>query len=155
MWYGFLLINGDERTLNIKPKFREVIIMETADCGVLVLKNNEQVRDLAKGTLVLGGFKDDNIFLAKNVKEAKKIILSQEIDLVLTGIGTLEEEGPALLSWMTKTGIRGKMKVIFYSGGDEDYVREKVDEYGADAFLSLPVDRGVFVAIIKEIVREI
>lgn len=129
--------------------------METADCGVLILKNDEIARGVSKSLLAQGGFKDDNIFLARNVKEAKKIILSQEIDLVLTGVGKEEEEGPALLAWMNKAGVRGQMKVIFYSGGDKDEVREKAYKYGADGVIITPVGLGTFTAIVKSTVREI
>ncbi len=134
--------------------------MELEKCKVLILKNDEDVRDIAKVMLGREGFKDKNIFLAKNVEDAKEIINilrlnNERINLVLTGIGIAEEEGPVLLKWTEKEGIRKKIKVIFYSGGGEHYIRQQAEKHGADAFISLPVfDEKKFIAVIKEMAEK-
>ena len=128
--------------------------MKAEECRVLVLKNDEQVRDVTKRMLVLMDFKEDNIFLAGNIQEAKEILAGSSINLVLSGIGVNEEEGPKILAWIEECGVREKISFIFYSGAGESYIKQKTEDYGADGYISVPTITMEFVLKIKEVLSE-
>ena len=123
--------------------------MKMEECGVLVLKD-EQVGNITKEMLARMGFREDNIFLAKNIEEAKDIIASQRFSLILVGV----EEGPVLLKWAQAIGIRQLISLIFYSGGGEYYIRQKAKDCGADGYISSPPTLDEFMLKIKLALKE-
>ncbi len=119
--------------------------MQLSDCRVMVLKNDEQARDTTKEMLARMGFRENNIFLAKNIEEAKDIIASQRFNLILVGV----DEGHILLKWLQIKGIRKLISFIFYSGGGEHYIRQKAKDCGADGYISSPPTLDEFMLKIK------
>ncbi len=112
--------------------------MEIQDCRVLILQKFEVVGDYLKDVAITCGVKENNIYFTDDVGMAKELIgANKKINLVITRIGFYETIGPNLLKWMKNEGIREKIAVYFYSGGDEAWVKEKFEEYKADGFLPL------------------
>ena len=128
--------------------------MDIKDCKFLVLKNEEAVRSVTKKILVSIGAVEDKIYLMETAEQAKIILAAAKIDLILSGIGTTEEEGPELMDWLKKNNRRDKSIFILYSGGEEDYVIKKAHEIDADWSISLPIHLKSFTKVIEWFVKK-
>jgi len=128
--------------------------MDINSCKILVLKNAEAARSVTRNMLVKIGAAKDNIYLAETVEQAKTILTDTAIELILSGIGTAEEEAPELMDWMKKNNRRERVIFILYSGGGEDYVEKKANELGAEWSISIPVDLKFFAKVIEHFVEK-
>lgn len=129
--------------------------MDIKDCRVLVFKKDKQVRDVTLKMLSQIGFEENNIFLAGDIKEVEEIIIDrQKIRLILAGIG----EGYKFLNWYGKCNIKfnieRRMIFVFYSGGGEHHIRQLAEAYGADGYISLPVDTVTLESKLREILSK-
>lgn len=129
--------------------------MDQKDCKVLILKGNKAVGELTKDFLIKFGFVESNIFLTDDAGQAERYLNSQDVDLIITGIGGAEEEGPVLLKWLEAEDLRDKIKVIFYSGAEEGEIQRKVKKYRADSYIPMPVGFSIFRTAVLEIVETI
>ena len=124
--------------------------MKIGDCTVLVVKDWDTTSPTTiREMLVHIGFAKTNIYLPDSLDEAKKILTQEKISLILSGIGTHEEIGPELIIWLKDIGIRNELIFVFYSGGGEHYIKQKVSDYGANDYISLPARIGDVAEKIK------
>jgi DNA-binding NtrC family response regulator len=102
---------------------------------ILIVDDEKDIRDSLKDILIDEGYE---IYLAANALEAKKIKLSQTIDLILLDIWMPDIDGLSLLKeWVSKNEIN--CPVIMMSGHGTIDTAIEATKIGATNFLEKPI----------------
>ncbi len=90
------------------------------------------------------------VFEAAGQSEAKEIIQRNNIDVVLLGLGGLQQERLAMLGWIKRA--RPFTEVILLTSSDDHslYASMQAMKLGAFDDLLIPLDMGVLLARIEE-----
>jgi PAS domain S-box-containing protein len=115
---------------------------------ILIVDDEEGVRDVAKGMLEREGF---SVITAEDGSEAVRIFpsISPEIDAVLLDLSMPQMDGGQVLQEMRR--IRPDVKVILCSGYMEGRVRELSDGPGQASFLHKPFDSETLLRTLREV----
>ena len=109
--------------------------MDKLKIKLLIVDDEKDIRDSLKDILIDEGYK---IYLAANALEAKKIKLSQTIDLILLDIWMPDIDGLSLLKeWASKNEIN--CPVIMMSGHGTIDTAIEATKIGATNFLEKPI----------------
>jgi len=115
---------------------------------VLVVEDEEMVRELVGGILESSGYK---VIKAKTPREAISIVRNstERADLLITDVVMPEMTGTELASTLAQE-IPG-MKVLYMSGHSGDPLIEVELNSGRDVFLQKPFGRDVLIRKVREI----
>ena len=109
--------------------------MDKLKIKLLIVDDEKDIRDSLKDILIDEGYE---IYLAANALEAKKIKLSQTIDLILLDIWMPDIDGLSLLKeWVSKNEIN--CPVIMMSGHGTIDTAIEATKIGATNFLEKPI----------------
>ena len=109
--------------------------MDKLEIKLLIVDDEKDIRDSLKDILIDEGYE---IYLAANALEAKKIKLSQTIDLILLDIWMPDIDGLSLLKeWVSKNEIN--CPVIMMSGHGTIDTAIEATKIGATNFLEKPI----------------
>jgi len=109
--------------------------MDKLKIKILIVDDEKDIRDSLKDILIDEGYE---IYLAKNALEAKKIKLSQTIDLILLDIWMPDIDGLTLLKeWASNNEIN--CPVIMMSGHGTIDTAIEATKIGATDFLEKPI----------------
>jgi PAS domain S-box-containing protein len=115
---------------------------------ILVVDDEEGVRDVAKGMLEREGFR---VITAEDGREAVRIFrtVSAEIDAVLLDLSMPHMDGGEALREMRR--LRADVKAILCSGYLEDRARGLCDGPGQASFLRKPYDSETLLGTLREV----
>jgi len=115
---------------------------------ILVVDDEEGVRDVARGMLEREGF---SVITAEDGREAVRIFpsVAGEIDAVLLDLSMPKMDGGEVLREMRR--IRSDVKVILCSGYMEGRARELSDGPGQASFLHKPFDSETLLRTLREV----
>jgi CheY-like chemotaxis protein len=115
---------------------------------ILVVDDEEGVRDVAKGMLEREGF---TVITAEDGREAVRIFpsVSEEIDAVLLDLSMPHMDGGEVLSEMRR--LCPDVKVLLCSGYLEGRARELCEGPGKASFLRKPFDSQTLVRTLREV----
>ena len=115
---------------------------------ILVVDDEEGVRDVARGMLEREGFR---VITAEDGREAVRIFraVSEEIDAVLLDLSMPDMGGGEVLREMRR--LRSDVKAILCSGYLESRARELCDGPGQVSFLPKPYDSETLLGTLREV----
>lgn len=116
---------------------------------ILVVDDEEDLRETLAEFLTEQGY---SVLTAPDGLAAKKILITQKIDLVLTDIRMPNMNGVDLLKFSKALPDAPKVIVIT---GFSDYSREQVESLGASAFLNKPFDLDKLLSTVKGLAIEL
>jgi len=140
--------------------------------SILIVDDEETVRDVCRQMLVFSGMPERNVFLASNNEEACEIFQANEnITLVLCDISRIsfrilfasvdnlpvfisqkirENNGHSLIDDLRECSDRDFMFII-NSGYDKEDIRQVSEEYGASGYMQKPITREALVKIVRKL----
>ena len=117
---------------------------------ILVVDDAKFARNLTKRALIEGGY--ENIIEAATAKEALKVFLSVNPDLVLLDITLTDSNDLSLLEDMLKA--RPGAKIIMNSAIGQDLIIADALELGAMDFITKPFDGTELIQTVKAVLEQ-
>ena len=144
-----ILLPAAEASFAARPEDRRAQGRDSRGGGkILVVDDEEGVRDVAKGMLEREGF---SVITAEDGREAVRIFpsVSEEIDAVLLDLSMPHMDGGEVLREMRR--LCPEVKVILCSGYMDGRVRELCDGPGQVSFLRKPFDSESLARTLHEV----
>ena len=144
-----ILLPAAEASVAARPEDRGSQGRDSPGGGkILVVDDEEGVRDVAKGMLEREGF---SVITAEDGREAVRIFpsVSEEIDAVLLDLSMPHMDGAEVLREMRR--LCPEVKVILCSGYMEGTVRDLCDGPGRVSFLRKPFDSETLARTLREV----
>ncbi len=116
---------------------------------ILVVDDEEDLRETIAEFLTEQGY---SVLTACDGLAAKKVLITQKIDLVLTDIRMPNMNGVDLLKF--SRALPDAPKVIVASGFS-DYSRDDIERLGASAYLTKPFDLDKLLTTVKGLALEL
>jgi two-component system phosphate regulon response regulator OmpR len=117
---------------------------------ILIVDDDEKIRELLKISLENNDF---TVWTAKSSIEAKPILCSQDVDLMILDVMMPHENGFSFLKSLRKEGCN--LPVLFLSAKDQPIDKIEGFYQGADDYVSKPFDPDELMMRIRAILRRI
>ncbi len=117
---------------------------------ILVCEDNPITLKTIAFTLIKSGYE---VFQAEDGDQGIEILMSDEIDLVITDINMPYTKGLELVRYVN-TQMESKIPVIIISGITLDETKDHARELGAAGYLTKPFDPGVLLDLIQSVVEK-
>jgi twitching motility two-component system response regulator PilH len=115
-------------------------------CTILVIDDNVEILTEIKEILLEGGF---SVLEAMTGKQAKEMIGTQDLDLVITDVVMPEMTGYEICRWIREESRNHDLPVIICSGKNETIDRYWGMKQGADAYIAKPFELHTLLDTIK------
>lgn len=118
---------------------------------ILVVDDSEIVLDMARDALEEGGFE---VVTAVNAKEADKYIFCPDKpDLIILDVMLPILDGDKKAKQLKENEVTRGIPILLLSSKQEDELRWRVQESGADGFIRKPFGHRQLVAKVEETLR--
>ncbi len=117
---------------------------------ILIVDDDEKIRELLKISLENNDFR---VWTARSSIEAKPILCSQDVDLMILDVMMPHENGFSFLKSLRKEGWN--LPVLFLSAKDQPIDKVEGFYQGADDYVSKPFDPDELIMRIRAILRRV
>ena len=120
-------------------------------CNVLVVDDSGTARMIIKQCLSIIGLQGKAFFEAANGRDALEMLKEKNIDLIVTDLNMPVMDGESLLREIKGNPAWKKIPVIIITSSSNDAREKTLQEVGAEAVVSKPVNPAVLSAAWKKI----
>ena len=120
---------------------------------VLIVDDDRATVDVIRDTVCWDSLDVYDVFTAYNIKEAKKILLAEQIDIVISDIEMPQGSGIDLLEWYREQELEGEF-LLLTCHESFDYAKHAMQLHAFE-YLLKPFDVNVMEATLRKIIRDI
>jgi len=114
---------------------------------ILVIEDNEDIRELIEETLLLSGYR---VIAADNGKAGLALLRTTDPDLILCDIMMPEVDGYEILRILNERKNYRKIPFIFMTAKSSSSEKQKAIELGVDNYLIKPFDDTLLLSAVKD-----
>ena len=118
---------------------------------VLIVDDDRATVDVIRDTVCWDSLDVYDVFTAYNIKEAKKILMAEQIDIVISDIEMPQMDGHRLTKLIKSDEVLKKIPVFLFSSLIDETMKRKGISVGADEQFSKPQIASLVQAIIKRV----
>ena len=120
---------------------------------ILIVDDDMATVDVIKNTVDWKKIEVSQVYTAYNISNAKKILLENNIDIIISDIEMPQGSGIDLLEWFRENELPGKF-LLLTCHESFDYATYAI-KYSASEYLLKPFDVNVMEAALKKIIQKI
>ncbi len=120
---------------------------------VLIVDDDMATVDVIQNTVDWKKLEVSQVFTAYNISNAKRILLENNIDIIISDIEMPQGSGIDLLEWFREQELPGKF-LLLTCHESFDYATHAI-KYNASEYLLKPFDVNVMEAALRKIIRKI